>query len=441
MRVLCDTRNIVKWFNPEFGLKRIKSGGFENALLDVTALCPLKEYDEIKKNNFKKEDGKIYLSESPNELVNEVKKRFTDPGKAAGVKLPVAMAPFADYDVKPTAELNSLLLELSKETLKAAVDAGCESMIVPPLLGTETYGSGTTGQAKTDDKYLSSPLWQTNSAFYRELADTASFLGSNIKILLTNRCLNIHGHLIRGVCSDPYEAAAWVDELNKVGSERFGFCCDVGIYTLCGQNPYEAMSHMGERIKAVIIRDCDGQNDVSMLPFSACEKGLETDYLSIIRGLRKSSFDGDIIIDLSETYNSFPDVLRPKLISLARDIGEYLKWQIDMENMIRRYDKRVLFGAGNMCRAYMKSYGEKFPPLFTCDNNSKRWGEEFCGLSVKSPDELKNISEDTAIFICNIYYDAVEEQLRSMGLKNPIERFNDEFMPDFHTDRLTMASL
>ena len=44
--------------------------------------------------------------------------------------------------------------------------------------------------------------------------------------------------------------------------------------------------------------------------------------------------------------------------------------------------------------------------------------------------------EECAVFICNIYYDEIEQQLRDMGIKNPIERFNDEFMPSFHFTRL-----
>lgn len=92
-----------------------------------------------------------------------------------------------------------------------------------------------------------------------------------------------------------------------------------------------------------------------------------------------------------------------------------------------------------MCRNYMKNYGEEFPPLFTCDNNSSRWGEEFCGLTIKAPEELKKLPPDCAVFICNVYYREIEAQLRSMGIKNPIEYFNDEYMPTFYTERIDMA--
>ena len=107
-----------------------------------------------------------------------------------------------------------------------------------------------------------------------------------------------------------------------------------------------------------------------------------------------------------------------------------------MKNVLKRYSKRVLFGAGNMCRNFMKCYGEEFPPLFTCDNNRARWGEQFEGLEIRPPESLKELPSDCAIFICNIYYKEVERQLREMGISNPIEYFNDEYMPSYYFDRL-----
>lgn len=131
--------------------------------------------------------------------------------------------------------------------------------------------------------------------------------------------------------------------------------------------------------------------------------------------------------------------LKPDLLSYVKKTGDYFKWQFEMERMIQKYPSRVLFGAGNMCRNYMLNYGKEYPPLFTCDNNSSIWGTTFEGLEVKNPEELKNLSKDTAIFICNVYYREIEAQLREMGLQNPIERFNDEFLPQFPLERLEYA--
>ncbi len=88
-----------------------------------------------------------------------------------------------------------------------------------------------------------------------------------------------------------------------------------------------------------------------------------------------------------------------------------------------------------MCLNYMKCYGDKYPPLFTCDNNRSLWGTEFGGLNVKSPETLRELPEDTAVFICNLYYRDIEQQLKDMGVKN-IEFFSDEFMNNVNMNRV-----
>ena len=77
----------------------------------------------------------------------------------------------------------------------------------------------------------------------------------------------------------------------------------------------------------------------------------------------------------------------------------------------------------------MKVFGEKYPPLFITDNNAKLWGTELCGLPVKSPEELRSVSGDCAIIICNVfYYQSIRGQIQEMGLRNPVEIFHDEYL-------------
>lgn len=76
-------------------------------------------------------------------------------------------------------------------------------------------------------------------------------------------------------------------------------------------------------------------------------------------------------------------------------------------------------------------------PLYTCDNNPHLWGSRLDGLEIHNPEDLKKLDKDTAVFICNIYYREIEQQLRKMGLPNPIVYFNDEYLPQFHFERLT----
>ena len=130
--------------------------------------------------------------------------------------------------------------------------------------------------------------------------------------------------------------------------------------------------------------------------------------------------------------------MRPQLLTLAKAVAEYIRWQVEIETQLGKYPSIVLFGAGNMCRNYMKCYGEKYPPLFTCDNNPKLWGTSFCGLEVRPPEALKELPDGCGVLICNIYYREIEKQLRELDVKN-IGFFNDEYMPSFHFDRLKEA--
>lgn len=435
MNIICDSKRIIDVVRTKGKIKEALSAGFSQFSFNCTAVCDPMEFEFLKLRNFKRERD-FYLTEEPERLIEAADSLFFNNALELGFSLPVAMAPYTYPDVKAENINNGILRALAKETLKAADSfAGanrevCNAVIIHPI---------TAGIDAKD-------LWATNKAFFKELGDLADSLGSNIQILLINKCRNNNGHLIRGFLAETEEICRFVDELNdetgagvKGKAPRFACCFDFGVATLCGQDVYEAIVPLGERLKAVIVRDCDGIHDVSMLPFTACFKGQQSDWLGLIRGLRKLDFDGDLIMDFSDTYSSFSDRLKPEILRTASRTGDYLAWQIGMNRMVKKYDKRVLFGAGNMCRAYMKDYGQEYPPLFTCDNNSARWGEEFCGLTIESPDKLKELSPDVAIFLCNIYYDEIEQQLRRMGLENPIERFNDEYMQTFHMDRLKMA--
>ena len=249
----------------------------------------------------------------------------------------------------------------------------------------------------------------------------------------------VGGHLIRGVCSDAAEAVAWVDALNtEAGEARFGFCVDMGVCNVCGQDLNEYITPLGNRVKAVILQDGNGSEAQALLPFTAADKkASRTDWLGLIRGLRKIAFDGILILNLEDTASATSPLLRPALLRYARQVADYLCWQIEIETTLARYENRVLFGAGNMCRNYLKCYGEKYPPLYTCDNNPHLWGSRLDGLEIHNPEDLKKLDKDTAVFICNIYYREIEQQLRKMGLLNPIVYFNDEYLPQFHFERLT----
>lgn len=420
MNILCTTAGTVDALRPKQGITDIAGAGFRKLMLDLRMYCPPGELEGFgKKHGEQETGGEICLHP---EKLRPGAGALLEQCANANLRITAALAPCLNWDTKRK-DLKGLLSRLALEGIGLCGDAGCEYLVVRPL-----FSDGGP-----------EAVWKENREYYLGLADAAEEKG--VTILLANQCREVGGHLIRGVCADAEEAARWVDRLNEeAGGERFGFCMDVGAYSLCGQSMRETALLLGKRVKAVILRDCGGRQEASLLPFTAAVCGQSaTDWLGLIRGLREICFDGELILDMGDTAAAFSPLLRPGLLAFAKSVSQYLEWQIGIEGLLKKYQSVVLFGAGNMCRNYMKCYGEKYPPLFTCDNDSARWGERFCGLEVRPPESLINLPEDCAVLICNIYYREIERQLKDMGVQNPIEYFNDEYMQSFFFDRLPVS--
>ena len=413
MQILCSTDGIVNGKFPKAGIRDIVKGGYSEIALNISK-CVF-DYDYSKYKSW--QEYRIY---SAPQNLSKLIKPVIDAYHREKLSAPTAYINFVLPDIKADDNLRDILMTLGEEAVKNAVEVGCNYLVVSPI---------TAGIAQTD-------IWQFNRQYYLRLAEIIK--SKDIKILLENKTKNLGGHSVRGICSDELEAVTWIDSLNEaVSKEIFGFNLDIGTCNLCGQNMQDFILTLGQRLKMVTIRDNDGNQDSSMLPFTAVFEGSpRTNWLSLIRGLRSVDFDGLLVMQMNDTAAVFSPIIRPELIKLSKNIAKYIAWQVSIEALLKKYKSRVLFGAGNMCRAYMKCYGEKYPPLFTCDNNKSLWNTDFCGLKVKPPEELKQLSEDCAIFICNIYYSEIERQLRDMGLKNPIERFNDEYLPDYYFTRI-----
>lgn len=420
MNIICSPAGIVNPFRPGQGIMDIVNAGFKNISFELDMCCSGYELEHFGKLPEEEEDtaDRMFLpiSEHPSEIGPFFEKMLTACTQNH-LRIPIARAPYLPRDTKRT-DLRELMLRIHEECIRVCGKIDCHYLVVRPLY------AGTSEDS-----------WEVQREYYLRLAKAAQ--EEDVMILLENQCRSMNGHMVRSVCSDGEEAAQWIDELNReAGEERFGFCMDAGVCSLCGQDMREFAIALGDRIKAVALRDCDGQHETAMLPFTCtCFGQPQTDWLSLIRGLREIGFDGQLILHIPDTVITFSPLLRPQLMALARATAEYLKWQIEIENLLKKYKSIVLFGAGNMCRNYLKCYGDRYPPLFTCDNNQKKWGTHFWGLEVKPPEALKNVPEGCGIFICNIYYREIEQQLRSMGIEN-IEFFNDEYMPSFYFDRL-----
>ena len=407
MEFLCAPEGLSDSLHPVQGIRDIAAGGFAATVLD----------------------GMLFSENVRGESVGldgAALERFGARCRAEGLALPLAYAPYlreegwrAGRRAKPTRSAADELAD-ARRCLALCEAFGTGSLVVRPL---------QEGVARER-------LWAENRAFFLALADDARAAGA--RILLANRARSVGGHLVRGVCSDAHEAASWVDALNEAaGEERFAFALDMAASAPFGQALHAMIHTLGKRLRAIIVCDSDAAGTKALLPFAGADKGAcGTDWQNVIRALRETQFDGRIVLNMRDTAAAFPPLLRPALMRLAKDVLAYFVWQIAMEKSLARYEARVLFGAGRMCRNYLAAYGAAYPPLFTCDNNEALWGQAVDGLPIRPPKDLLALPKDCAIFICNLFYRDIEAQLRAMGVPNPIEYFNDECLSRLYAGRL-----
>jgi len=251
---------------------------------------------------------------------------------------------------------------------------------------------------------------------------------NNMTAYIPNQARKVENRLFRGELSTGRGVIDLVRRLNSnAGEVLFKTCLDVGVTVCLGQDFDSLADEFCDNTDMVIIRENNGFLNMAMTPFSMGWRAM--DWNRIMCGLRKIGSGPTYIIDHQDSVSSFPMSLRKHVEAFGKVLKEYFEWQICQEEVLDRYEKRVLFGGGRMFRNYMRNYGSSHKPLFTCDNNPALWGQVQYGIEIKNPEALKSIPGDCAIFLCNTFYDEMLAQLGEMGITNPIERFSDEFLP------------
>ncbi len=422
MILSCDTYGVVDPKRPGQGIGDILNSDFKSITLDIRGYLDegvLKILDKRKKLSGPELDVKAIVDD-PEVLmgrINDVTQRLKDKD----LSVDAVIAPALPTD-QSRPDLSDFIIEITQKCIDIGIITGAEYVVIPPI-----SVRNSNDEEKTQ-----------NRNFYLELADYLKSKGeTGLKLLLVNRSICFNGHFIRGAFTDPSEAVDWIESLNEaVGAETFAFCLDIGTCTVCGQYTDEVISFLGKHIKMVLLCDNDGDENLMCMPLSyKSGGGLTGDWNGTISGLREIGFDGIMTMELRDTMTAYSVMLRPELMRLAFKVGDFIRWQIEMENSLKKYKNIVLFGAGNMCLNYMKNYGEKYPPLFTCDNNKALWDTEFGGLRVQNPEILKELPEDTAVFICNLYYREIEKQLKYLGVEH-IEYFSDEYLNNVNMNRV-----
>lgn len=253
-----------------------------------------------------------------------------------------------------------------------------------------------------------------------------------IPIFVENGCKgdDVTGYMHNSY-SDVTQLMKLADYCNRLCERPMvAICYNIGYGNLLAKNIRSQIYQCREYLCMVHANDNDGTKNDKQMPytFTKGRGALTTDWYNIIQELIRMDFQGWMIYDIAGLFGRCPEKLQTQFVRLLHAIANDWERQFTFEERIlnKSNKKLILFGAGQMLVDYMRVFGDKYPPYFAVDNRQSRWDTELLGVSIKNPQEILSVPEEERnVVICCMYYDAIEAQLREMGVA--YEEFHDRY--------------
>ena len=156
------------------------------------------------------------IMDEPLETIIEAVRPYKEAADKAGIVVSQVHAPFPVW-VEYSEDINRRMIDITRKAIAVTEYMGSHQCIIHPAAPQE------------NNKRLSDEEeWAINKAIYTALIPDLK--QHHVMGLLENMfSRGDEGTRFASVCSDFYEAARWIDELNEIaGEELFGFCFDTG---------------------------------------------------------------------------------------------------------------------------------------------------------------------------------------------------------------------
>ncbi len=284
MKLSMETYNLVKRFGEKKAIQMIKDAGFDSLDYSFYWLD-----DEIKKEVF----GIDYLKHA-----KELRSFLDD----IGITCNQAHASF-DFSIdRDTMDMENENYSNIVKSLEIASVLGADNIIVHAI------------RPKDGES-----VFETNFKFYKSFEPYLQ----RFKIHLA----------IENLFGAPYDAEAkrymgnsfdrpelMKEIIEKLDSEWFVCCIDVGHATLTGIEPQDHIRGMDNKLlKAVHIQDNDGNQDRHWLPYVG-----NINWDEVASSLKDIKYDGDITLEIFNFLKKYDDELIPEVLRFAEKTGRYI---------------------------------------------------------------------------------------------------------------------
>ena len=310
LRIGVQTKNVIEDDHPEDGYALLKASGFScvdfslNGYLLNTAL-------------YQSEVNSFF-----DQTMQELEQFFAlhkKGAKSAGITINQMHMPYPNYVPKGSKELNDYLWNVvAPKSMEICAFMGCPYIVV--------HGFKLAYYLGSERKE-----WERTEAFLDSLAPIAKELG--ITICIENLYEGIGGHIVEGPCCDARKAVERIDRFNdKYHGEVLGFCFDTGHANLVGIDFERFITMLDYRLKVLHIHDNDGIADLHQIPFTFTktrENLPSTDWGGFVKGLRNIGFDKVLSFETAPVLTTFPQIMKPQVLSFIAGIGDYFRIEIE----------------------------------------------------------------------------------------------------------------
>ena len=232
-----------------------------------------------------------------------------------GLKISQAHAPTPAY-TRGRYDLLEYAIGIYRKMIRFCQAVGCERLVI--------HGISVSPRGTITEDECNVLNWHLYESLIPELSQSKVVVCIENLYLMFNSWHN--QDIYAGMFSNPYKAAAFIDELNaKAGKRCFGICLDTGHLHLTRQRFCEYVPIVGDRIRALHIHDNMQNYDSHLMPYAGSIRW--QDFLTMLKSV---GYDGDLSFQTFaqvEARNT-PVELVPSFLRAMARVGNYFRTQL-----------------------------------------------------------------------------------------------------------------